>query len=687
MILNKTINNMKKPITTLSIAIILLAIVGSNKAHSQKPVFEFGKVTMSDIDIEKYKEKYPNEEAVVIGDIGNCSFRVNEKGTHFQFVYTRTARILILDKMGLDYGNLKIPYYQTSEKKDKIVSFRGNVYNLKQGKINRKKVKKKSGFVVDNENNWRSLSFAFPEVAVGSLVEFTYTIVSDFTHHLPSWSFQRMIPVEHSEFNISLPGFYKYLMRFRGHEKLTVNKETPYTESFRVNRSGEVYGMSVDAGYFTLNVNGTKFRWVAKDLPALVIESHIDNIWNYASRMTFEQLSFDMEGNSTAYHYAKSWDDVFNYLYKHKQFGGFLPNAPGLILGKFDLKITNNFNTDVNNALNAIRNKVAWNGKSSIMAQRTIDEVLEKGYGNSAEINLLLCTQLQNMGIEAYPVVMSTVDNIKLLEHPTLSELNYVIVAAFDQDGNYILLDATEPLLPMGYLPLRAINGKGRLLHRNKNMPIELKNPDPEKVIKNYYLTISESGNFEGKFEIQKHNYSSYLASIDYKEHGEEYFFNKLENNFGVEVTDFKITLPEKPGNPFLLTGSLKVDGLSQFIGNEIIFQPLLFETLKEHDFRQESRKYPIELFVTSIEEINIEIELPDNIRVSGIPAPKKVVWGKNFLYNYEITKNGNKIIIKTTESIMETTIDANRYSGIVDYLEHIITKHKEPIVLEITQN
>ena len=88
--------------------------------------------------------------------------------------------------------------------------------------------------------------------------------------------------------------------------------------------------------------------------------------------------------------------------------------------------------------------------------------------GNSADVNLFYTAVLNSLGVEAYPILISTRSNGKLkLNYPFLHFFNNTLVGA-KIDGQYFLLDGTDPLSSFSEIPTDCFNDKGLLVKKNK---------------------------------------------------------------------------------------------------------------------------------------------------------------------------------------------------------------------------
>jgi hypothetical protein len=667
-----------RPIFT-SLAFIVLLV---NFCLAQSPPFEYGKIKASDMSLADFQAKFPDEPAVIIGDIAVCRFEVNSGTGHMNYLITRTIRYMILSPEGVDYGDFVIPFYQTRKDREQIVGLRGNVFNLVGGRIQSERVRPRDGLVNDVGNNWKEMVVPFPNVKQGSVIELQYTIRSGFLLFLPNWSFQREIPVLHSEFKLLLPSLYIYRVRFRGFEHLAVNQEKPYIETMRIPRPPTAYGISLRDDFLTVNINGMEYLWVAKNLPPLRPEPFTNNIRNYRAAMDFELVTVQYP-EVPPRHYSNTWESVREFLFKHEDFGGYLKEAEIAMFHATGIKATDDFLNDMESAIHEIQKRIRWNMKSSLFAEDTPTEVLQRGSGNSAEVNLMLCGLLRNMGYRAETVVLSTVSNGDLFyDTPTISRLNYTIIAVEQNPSEFILLDATEQAWPAGYLPARVLNDKGKFLSDQTTRWIDLASNMPIKSIKTYKLNLSPDGSLSGTMKHEHFSYSKFLTLKGIQENNPNNAVNTLIRTFDLVEEQIEIQNQDNSEAPLTFISTINLKNAAQLIGNEIILSSLIFETPTNQPFVLENRKFPVHFIAPQSEEIIFEIKLPEGFNIAHLPQAQTIRARGGFLYEYQPRVIDNTITIRSFKESSSTMVAPENYNHLRSFNERIIRAHGEKIIL-----
>lgn len=652
-----------------------------NPAGAQSP-FEFGKMTPSEMDLDYYRDKYPGEPAVVIGDVADCRFGyATKKG--FQFQLNREMRIIILTEAGLDYGDFSIPYYESSDGREEINRFRAHVYNLEGNKVNRTRIRDRDGYTQDRQNNWKEMTFALPEVTVGSVIEVRYTIISDFLFHLRDWRFQREIPVLHSEYSLNLPSFFVYYGRYYGLFDLDIREQEDSSDNWRISRKVQTIMGEVDGDVLNVRARSTIFRWAAFDVPPLKPEPFTDNIRNYQARLFFE-FTREQWPDEEPKHYTTTWNDVGKYLENHDDFGKFLNESSSDLWSLLPEKLPQSPEEKLWTALEVIHKTVKWNNDASFLAENSPKEVLNMGTGNSAEVNLLLVAILRIIGMESYPVAVSTVGNGSLFsDSPTITQWNYVVALVKMPDGKDVLLDATVPEPIPGYLPQRAINGNGRAIDPDMNEWVKLETQIDAREQNHYNLSLNENGDLSGSFEMQIGSFGKYKLVQELAMLGEERFWDQLINHSNIQLSNESIQYDIKDDRPIILKADIHIPAYASGIGDELIIPVLLFETLEDNVFQSEERQYPV-FFNNTLNSVTIiHLDIPDNMTVSYKPENKSRKWGR-FSYDLmtEETETGLKITWLNHRQIR--TVPQRNYSGFRTFHNRMIEDNLENIIVKV---
>ncbi|MGF1923709.1 MAG: DUF3857 domain-containing protein, partial [Bacteroidia bacterium] len=253
-----------------------------------------------------------------------------------------------------------------------------------------------------------------------------------------------------------------------------------------------------------------------------------------------------------------------------------------------------------------------------------------------------LVTALSAANIDAEAVILSTRDQgIVNKLYPVITEFNYVI-AKVNIGAESYLLDATDPLLPFGLLPIRCINDQGRVINLKKaSYWIDLK--ASQKSVTNYVLDgqLTKEGIIKGTITIHSLGYDAFNKRKEIKSHNSiEEYVEKLDN----KLTNLKITSEEVYNIDSLelpLTEKYGVEFAAHDATNssQLYLNPFFINRISKNPFNLNERTYPVDLGSASDERIVINLSLPEKYDL--IDHPKDMAIG--------LPNNGGKFILKTT--------------------------------------
>ena len=665
---------------SLLISFFLLATTSQAKLY-----MKYGKISDEEIqmDVCPYDS---NASAYVIGDLGNAKFQITQ--SDIKIIFSRHIRIKILEKESFDKGNFNIYLYKdNSGDEEKLVGLKGAVYNYTNNDLKKTKLTKSNIFKEDLNKSREIVKITMPNVQEGSIIDLTYTVESPYLFNLESWYFQDDIPTLYSEFNVEIIEWYNYKNWVEGYvninkEEASSSQKFSFIKSAEIDpKNGRTAGGTVE---FEAIVKDKKYS--ATNVPAFKDEPYITAPVDYLSSVHFELQSTKYPW-STFKSYTTTWEKINKLLLDHEDFGrtikhnGHLKDKAASIKEKSD----SDFEAAVL-AYEHIKNRLAWDGRYSKLADVSIKSAYSEQSGNSADINLNLIALCRLMGLEVYPVIISTRNHGKVRPgQPKMSQFNHTIAAVKIED-NYLLLDAIDPNCPYNLLPANSLNDKGRIVNETGGEWIQLYSKKAKKDVHVASMSFDEDLNLNGQYSYRGTDYGALNFRNKFKkEESEDEFTIELKEKLGdVELKNVSYNNIDSLHKPVTVKGELIVsDGISA-IGNMIYLNPKLINQFDENIFKSEERTYPIDYNYPVKQQHMFTIKLPDGYTVEEIPEPLVVSLPENRgRYIYMVKVVGNNIQFTNQFAINQTIFPGTQYHELKQFYEMIVAKEAEQIVLK----
>ena len=675
---------------------LLMAVLCTTCVYTQKPPEKFGKIS-SKIFKTTTCPIDSNAHAYFVFDFGKTDFRyasttVREKDPSsgrkgFIMYFERHYRIHILDNNALDWANVEIPLYHDMEgSREEVTKFKAFVYNPDGRKVDKSKAKQ-SDLVRESKNdNWDVMKCALPNVKAGSVIEVNYMVKSDFFFNLQSWQFQKTIPVLQSEYHVWIPEYFRYNQSQWGYYPVKLEKDSRMKSlTITYEQSKFSYtGSGIDKQQQTIDYEEFIYHLKAENVPGFPLEPYLTSPDNYLSKVEFELSMIKIPGRSEE-HYSMSWDDINNYFLNHSSFGVQLKRERFL---KDEVEQIAAANPDTLKRLEAAfswaKDQFSWDGILSKYASGSLRSAWKSGSGNSADINLALVVLLRELGLDAYPVVLSTRKNGLIHpSHPSISSFNYVI-AAVKINGSVYLMDATEPLSEVNLLPTRCLNNQGWLVDSRQSGWLNLKNGDLAQSA-NCNLTITPDGTITGRINCTYSRYGAYSERQDAlaKSTPENYLKEKFEKD-GIQISNSSITGLDGLYQDVKYEFDVEISDQVTKAGDLLIFAPVILDRWDENPFKIEQRDYPVEFTYPFTEMHTISITVPEGYAVEELPEPMIVnMQDKSAKLIYSINQLGNKIQITSVFAVNKTIVLPDQYPYLKQMFDILVDKQKDQVILK----
>lgn len=668
------------------ILIVLAVCVLHAMSFSKEENLKLGKLTKEEIEL-KFCPYDSTAGAVVLKDIGLVEFKFDNNNSRFGYTYTKRTRIKILNLSKLDEANQEFYLFVGEDDEETVGKIKGTTYNFENGKIIETDLTKEAVFKDKYDAKHKVVKFTMPNVQVGSVIEFEYSISSIFNYTLPNWKFQKDIPVLKSIFFVEVPEFYSYRINGKGYIRLPapINSSRNVKEYVSSRVSNQDGTTTNYRGEMEFSMNAT--IWEASNMPAVTEEPYVACVDNYITQIDYELASVRIP-NSIQENYSETWKDIITKLLHNEKVGGQLNKNTSYLTDLFQ-EISKSAATKtekLNAAYAAIQKKMSWDEIRSKYVNTNLKDAFKNAKGNCSEINLILISLLKDLEIEAYPVMLSTRNNGFTPNYPTEDGFNYMIALA-RIDGKNILLDATLKNVLPGVLPRRCLNGKGLIMKETAVEWVDLNPATNQNTITSVEGKMDENGKIAGKINIAKKGYEAIDLRYDISSAKEKdtYLKDFEKNNSGLTLVSHNFQNIDSLNLPTKEIYEFTMDGIAEKNSDMIYFSPILIDKLSENPFRLKDRVYPVEYPYPFEITYIANIEIPQGYKVEEKPANINLSLPENngkFTYMVNVL-NEKSVQVNYKFSIKKTIFSGVEYEAIREFYTQFIKKLDEQVVLK----
>lgn len=665
-----------------ALLVLLLPVFAfSQEKKLQKSYLKFGDIKAADFEPSVY-EVDSSASAVVLADIGQSEFEGNNDG-FFDIIFKHHKRIRVMNKNGFDAATVSINiYHGSSGKEEKLEDLEAVTYNLENGKVVATKLEKGSMFK-DKINRYYSVrKFTFPNIKEGSILEFRYKIVNPF-FQLRNWDFQGSLPRLWSEYSVSVPAMFDYVLITQGNRQFDISDAKMSSDRFNILVPADnAYDRSEVVG---LNLNVFNNVWAVKDMPALKQEAYTTTTENHIQKIEFQLRSIRWPSGKVE-DVMGSWTKLAESMLKDEEFGADLGKNNGFFDGELNKAIAT-ATTDkekIRLIYQYVRDNYTCTNHSAIWMSNPMKKTFQAKNGNVADINLMLTAMLRSKGFDAQPVILSTTDNGKAYElYPIRSRFNYVITRVKLPEGE-ILLDASRQRLGFGKLPADLYNGYARIVEAPIPTLISL-SPDSlkESKITSIFIANEENGKgLTGSYTSNLGDMESYGLREELKKTTMDEYFKSIKKRYSFEITmeNTNVEALNNFENPVAVKYDFKFP-----VEDELIYlNPMFTEAMKENPFSAAERQYPVEMPYRVNETFVLNMEIPKGYKVEELPKSTRLKLNDDEgMYEYIIAANETHIQLRSRLSLNKATFSKEDYQTLREFFAMLVKKQAEQVVLK----
>lgn len=654
---------MKKLILLVNIFLLSTSVIAQT--------FSYGKATPSEMGLKSY-DKDTSANALVLNEHGRAEIVVTNTND-IRLLYEYHVKIKIFNHKGFPNGTVEIrlgnnadnSLNETMENIAGITTYKDDNGTTQVAELDPKNVYKTR----DNKYN-TTLKFAMPAMRDGCVIEYHYITMSPFLNHFHSWHFQGFIPKLYTSFEAHIPGYWAYNVSIRGSLKPDKSTSAIERSCFSVN-SGSVDCVRLDDAM--------------KDVPAFVKEEFMTTPRNFMSTLNFDLMQYTNPYTGVKTRIAEEWADVDKQLKENPELGGQLKKAD-LVKNQIPAEISGI--ADTTEKMRAIykwvQKSFKVNFNDGVFNGTGVKKTLEAHTGSVDDINIILADALAAAGINSEVVLLSTRDNglINRL-YPNTSYFNYLVVKA-NAGGKSWFLDATDPLLPFGTLPLKCLNDQGRVFSNNKpSYWVNLDTKQRDDATLSIDLTLQPNGTGKARITRYSANYSAYLKRTAIKKFNsiDEYAENFWSKMPGTKLLKATIEDIDSLDMPLKEEYEVEMDFKNEFTHDRFLINPYIFNQLKINPLQVTERTYPVDRGMPTQEKYVLVMHLPEQYTIERGLQNQSVSLGDNDgVYTTHFENGDNTFTFSSLIEYNKTIYPPGEYPYLKQFISKMISAEKAEV-------
>ena len=513
-------------------------------------------------------------------------------------------RIKIFNDKGKDEALIKLEYY-SRHGLENISAVNAETINLNGKTIEYIKVDKDNIYSQTIDKTVKRISFTFPQVKAGSIIEYSYELTIGFGGGFPDWDFQGALPVRYCELNANIRSDYSYKMTPRVNQAYAKNTSGVWTK-----RNGDTIGK--------------RYSWALDKIKSFREEPYSTCKEDDIQKLSFRLVGYKYSVRSELKSLEKSWFQIGTEAAYDEDFGKQMSeniDDDGDIIKH--AKLLNTDNEKISYIFDKVKNSVKWN---TINRWYTIDGVKkawEKKRGNSTEINLILYHFIKMAGISCFPELVSTRTHGKInTDYPDLNQFNKTVIYVPLGDKKYYILDASNKYNSYADIPFDILNSNGLMIDPKKGEYTisYIKNDEPSRTVVFVNAVIDPGMKMTGTAQVNNFGYSKESAVEEYKMDGEnKYKENFKDNDNNLKISSFKFENMEVDSLPLMQTVDFNLD-LTSSDENYIYFSPNLFTGLNSNPLLSEQRNSDVNFKFIHDFNINGRYSIPKGYKIEALP-------------------------------------------------------------------
>jgi len=578
------------------------------------------------------------------------------------------VRIKVLTEEGRKYANVEIPFNKATEDVVNIhartVQPDGQAVEF-HDQIFEKTIVKVQGV------KFLAKTFTLPNVQVGSILEYSYTM--DLKEHQvfsSHWILSEDLFTRKARFSLK-----------------------PYTSRYiPVGLRWSWQGLSPDSR--PKEGPDHIIRMEAENIPAFQAEDFMPPVNEMKSRVDFIYESEYRETDPDSYwqHVAKSSNAmVESFIDKRKAVDAALAtiispsDPPETKLRKIYSRVQQIRNTSYERRKTAQEEK-----RDKVKVDENVEDVLKRGYGSHRQLTWLFLALVRAAGFDAYGVLVSSRNDYFFI--PKTMErwkLNSAVVLV-KLDGKDLFFDPGAEFNSYGMLTWSETGVSGLHLDKDGGSWVVTTQFDSSASLVQHTakLKLNDNGDLEGKVTVTYTGLEAMYHRVDVRNSDDitrkKFLEDRIRNQIPVVSEVHLTSQPDWNDSESPLTAEfdVKIPAWTSNAGKRTVMPVGIFTAGEKHVFERTSRTYPIYHHYAYEKQDDITIELPEALQANSVPPPQSRD-GHVVLYSSTVENNKTTLHVVRKFSVKFVLLDPRYYPSLREFYQFVRSGDDQQILLE----
>ena len=588
----------------------------------------FGEITQADKDFAPVPSKGGSDAVIILKKYVVDDTYSKKECKDFYYV-----KFKVFTKKGIDdLKKVKIYFNPKNEKiedlKAIVWSPDGKIYKLKDSDIVKKDVARKWGVKV------KEISFAFPSLVEGSVVEYSYSRIRNYIKDINHFYSQGPVYTKKCEFKFIAPTHMTW-----GYTGTNLHQQPKISNE----KDGDKKIVDI----------------IFTDIPALPKEEYSYPYSTLREQVIFYYTTIFL---NPSYYWQETATNFFDYqgrkfLKANRTIKKILKREIGL-QGKSQEQILKDIYHYVVTHYKpfSLLTKSEWDNidkkylRKVSKADIKVKKIVNLPYLDEFQIDLLTLCFIKNAIPDAKISIGLYVpwDSGKLIKTlRTFAQFEEKLLKV-ECGGKTYYLAPGKGILPFNFIPYGArntdilfVNENGATFEKIKELPAEdtVSKTVWDVTVGDEKMTVNakDTLNFYDSYELK--SYALFFSEKEFKELLEEV----LKKQFGddAKLLKYKVKNLKVYNKPFIIEYSFSYPYEFEELGDNLIFKPLLSPRYDSNPFAVDKRYSPIVFKYPETQLCEITYHLPEDIEIDTLPEPKEVS-RLGFTYKTEYSKVDN---------------------------------------------